>query len=88
MAAMFGESFWDYTIIGVSHWAFDSNAIAARNHTGKNEEWFLSEWNNQFKEKFHLAKELSGVFIDSWSQQPWNIEDPSQQDAFQVRFLS
>ena len=32
MAAMFGESFWDFTIIGVSHWAFDANSIAERNN--------------------------------------------------------
>ena len=83
---MFGDAFWDFTIIGVSHWAFDSNSIAERNHTGKNEEWFLAEWNKQFKDKFHMEKDLSGVFIDSWSQQPWNIEDPGQQDVFQVSF--
>jgi len=83
MTAMFGDAFWDFTIIGVSHWAFDSNSIAERNHTGKNEEWFLAQWNKQFKDKFHMEKDLSGVFIDSWSQQPWNIEDPGQQDIFQ-----
>ena len=83
---MFGDAFWDFTIIGVSHWAFDSNSIAERNHTGKNEEWFLAQWNKQFKDKFHMEKDLSGVFIDSWSQQPWNIEDPGQQDIFQVSF--
>ena len=86
MTAMFGDAFWDFTIIGVSHWAFDSNSIAERNHTGKNEEWFLAQWNKQFKDKFHMEKDLSGVFIDSWSQQPWNIEDPGQQDIFQVSF--
>ena len=86
MTAMFGDAFWDFTIIGVSHWAFDSNSIAERNHTGKNEEWFLAQWNKQFKDKFHMEKDLSGVFIDSWSQQPWNIEDPGQQDIFHVSF--
>ena len=84
MAAMFGNSFWDFTIIGVSHWAFDANSIAERNRTGKNEEWYLAKWNKEFKEKFHLGKDISGVFIDAWSQQPWNREDPGQQDAFQV----
>ena len=84
MAAMFGNSFWDFTIIGVSHWAFDANSIAERNRTGKNEDWYLAKWNKEFKEKFHLEKDLSGVFIDAWSQQPWNREDPGQQDAFQV----
>ena len=86
MEAMFGESFWDFTIIAVSHWAFDSNSIAARNHTGKNESWFLKEWNDQFKEKFHLKKDLTGVFIDVMSQLSQQLPDPGQQAAFEVSF--
>ena len=27
--------------------------------------------------------ELQGVFIDAWSQQPWNVEDQDQQEAFE-----
>ena len=80
MEAMFGESFWDFTIIGVSHWAFDSNSISKRNKTGHDEEWFLREWNKQFKDKFNPTKELSGVFIDALY---W-IQDPGQQEAFEV----
>ena len=84
MSAMFGETFWDFTIIGVSHWQYDANSVAKRNYTGKTEEWFLGQWNEQLKKKFHLEKDLQGVFIDSWSQQPWNLQDPDQQVAFQV----
>ena len=81
MEAMFGESFWEFTIIAVSHWSFDSNSIAARNRTGKTESRFLKEWNDQFKEKFNLKKDLNGVFIDVFL----NEQDPGQQAVFQVR---
>ena len=80
MESIFGESFWDFTIIAVSHWDFDSNSIATRNHTGKNESWFLNKWNEQFKEKFHLKKDLSGVFIDVFK----NDQDNDQLSVFQV----
>ena len=82
MEAMFGESFWDFTIIAVSHWAFDSNSIFNRNHTGENESWFLKQWNDQFKEKFRLKNDLTGVFIDVFK----NEQDPGQQAVFQVSF--
>ena len=88
MEAMFGESFWDFTIIAVSHWAFDSNSIFNRNHTGENESWFLKQWNEQFKEKFHFDRDLSGVFIDSFSQKSWNIDHQCQQKAFYVRLTT
>ena len=87
MSAMFGNAFWDFAIIGVTHWAFDANSIAERNRTGKSEDWYLTKWNKEFKEKFHLGKDISGVFIDAWSQQSWNLGDPGQQDAFQVLLM-
>ena len=43
----------------------------------------MEEWNNLLQEKFHIELELEGVFIDSWSQQPWNIQDQDQQIAFE-----
>ena len=85
MEARFGESFWNISIIGVSHWAFDSNSIFKRNITGHNEDWYLEEWNKQLKEKFNPTKDLPGVFIDAMSQLDW-IEDLSQQEAFKVHF--
>ena len=27
--------------------------------------------------------DLQGVFIDAWSQQPWNVADENQQKAFE-----
>ena len=83
MEAIFGESFWDFTIIAVSHWHFDSNSIATRNHTGENEAWFLKKWNDQFKEKFNLEKDLPGVFIDVFVNE---ISPADQQAVFEVSF--
>ena len=53
-----------------------------RNITGQTEEKFMKEWNNLLNEKFHLKANLSGVFIDSWSQQYWNLPDEDQQKSF------
>ena len=83
MQALFGEDFWNFTIIGVSHWAYDANSVAARNYTGQTEEKFMKEWNDLLAQKFQISNPVQGVFIDSWSQQPWNINDPDQQIAFQ-----
>jgi len=83
MQALFGEDFWRNTIIGVSHWPYAASDVAERNFTGKTEQKFMEEWNNLLQEKFHIDLELEGVFIDSWSQQPWNIQDQDQQIAFE-----
>merc|ERR1712037_431196 len=83
MQALFGEDFWLHTVIGVSHWAFDANSVAQRNFTGKTEDKLMAEWNELLQSKFHITGELDGVFIDSFSQQPWNLPDPLQQEAFQ-----
>merc|ERR1712107_84210 len=42
----------------------------------------MENWNNELDEKFHINISLPGVFIDSWSQQPWNTGDSQQQEAF------
>ena len=73
--ALFGENFWLSTIIGVSHWSYSAESVAERNFTGRTEEKFMEEWNDLLHEKFHIDVELQGVFIDAWSQQPWNIQD-------------
>ena len=82
LQALFGEEFWNYTMIGVSHWAYDANSVHQREFSGRTEEKFLSDWNQLLSEKFHLNLTLPGAFIDSFSQQPWNLEDNDQQIAF------
>ena len=69
-------------VLGVSFWAYDQNSIQARNFSGKTESWWKDEMNSQLHEKFHLETDLEAVFIDSWAKQPWNLNDPLQQEAF------
>ena len=85
MEARFGESFWNISIIGVSHWAFDSNSILKRNLTGHNEQWYLAELNKQLKGILNPENVLPGCFIDAMSQLDW-VQDPGQQEAFKVHF--
>jgi hypothetical protein len=83
MKAMFGETFWDNVVIGVSFWKHDAYNVKQRNHMNKTESWLESELQEQFKEKFKVEKDLPFVFIDSFSQQPYNMGDQDQQVAFQ-----
>ena len=82
MEGLFGRPFWKHVVIGVSFWPYTEHDINQRNQTGKTEDWYCGEMNSQLKEKFHLENERQCLFIDSYSQQPWNIEDESQQIAF------
>ena len=52
--------------------------------SGKTETWWTEEKNKQLQERFHVTKNLTAVFIDSWSQQPWNLQDELQQVAFRT----
>merc|ERR1719495_2883761 len=83
MEALFGETFWDNAIIGVSFWAYDRASVAKREHQGKTEENFIREWNEQLQQKFHINQTLQGVFIDAMSQDSWAKDDMPQQEAFQ-----
>ena len=82
MEALFGIGFWDHVTLGVSHWAYDQNSVIGRNHSGRTESWWIEEYNKQLQARFVLEKDLDVVFIDSWSQQSWNLEDELQQVAF------
>merc|ERR1711892_70523 len=81
MQALFGEEFWLNTIIGVSHWAYDSHSVTSRNRTGDTEEKYMADMNAMLKEKFHIEDELMGVFIDSFAK--YEPDDQDQQDAFE-----
>ena len=52
--------------------------------SGKTETWWTEEKNKQLQERFHVTKNLTAVFINSWSQQPWNLQDELQQVAFRT----
>ena len=83
MEALFGKTFWDNAIIGVSFWAYDSASVAKRRHQGKTEDRFIQQWNSQLRDKFHINQTLQGVFIDAMSQVSWAKDDKPQQIAFQ-----
>ena len=53
-----------------------------RNKSGKTEDWWKQDMNRQLQEKFHLTRDLDAVFIDSWAKQDWNLDDETQQEAF------
>ena len=79
---MFGERFWQYTMLGVSFWSYGSESVRQREYSGATEEKFTAEWNRLLSQKFHLNVTLQAVFIDSYAKQPWNLEDLAQQNAF------
>jgi len=82
MEMLFGYKFWDNVILEATHWAYDANSIRQRNSTGKNEEWWTKDKNEALRKEYHLDHDLDAVFIDSWAKQEWNIEDTTQQEAF------
>ena len=82
LEALFGNGFWDHVTIGVSFWKYDMSSIMQRNHSGHTESWYIEEKNKQLQERFHLKHDLEAVFIDSWAKQDWNLDDLSQQQAF------
>merc|ERR1712136_715777 len=82
MEALFGESFWSFTTIGVSFWPYDINSQNQRNYSGQDESWYCKEKNAGLHEHFDIPLNLSCVFIDSWAKQEWNLNDPYQQEAF------
>ena len=82
MEALFGQSFWNNTVLGVTFWSYDENSIRQRNASGKTEEWWTEMMNAALKENYHLKTNLSAVFIDSYAKMGFNLDDQDQQDAF------
>jgi len=92
MTSIFGETWWDFMIVGVSKWHYDSDAIK-RNRDCEfygeesdychNEAWLIRELQLQLYDKFALEKNVSFIFIDSFSQSGVNVNDPVQQQHWQ-----
>ena len=59
MEAMFGNKFWDNTILGVTFWAYDAKSISDREYYGIDEEWWSSMMNAALQERYHLYRNLS-----------------------------
>jgi len=86
MNAMFGDQWWQFMTIGVSFWPYDQASIEERTKLCTNypdrcrdEAWFANEWNGQFRETFHLEKNFTFVFTDSFSQIKENVNDSLQE---------
>ena len=78
----FGNDIWNYVILNPCSWSYDSNSLNERKSLGITEESFVSDWNWQIRENFQIDFELPGIFIDSFSQEPWNLHDDFQQNIF------
>merc|ERR1711892_426987 len=90
MSSIFGQQWWDFMVIGVSFWKFDQESIDGRAEeceyypdSCKDEAWFMREINKELQEKFHIEKDFTFAFIDSYSQAWPDDEDPVQQGHFQ-----
>ena len=46
------------------------------------ERWFMSGISNIIESKFHIGRNLTFTFIDSWAKHPLNLDDLFQQEAF------
>ena len=89
MSSIFGETWWDFMMIGVSKWPYDQHSIDKRqadcdfygdpSENCKNEAWFIRELQGQLLEKFGLERQFNFAFIDSFSQSGPNIQDEIQQ---------
>ena len=82
LEAVFGKEMWNHVILGVSFWSYKDSAIMERTRSGKTEEWLKEALNTELQEKFNIGREVDAVFIDSWAKQPFNLNDTTQQKAF------
>jgi len=90
MSSIFGEAWWDFMMIGVSKWPFDQASIDERqgdcdyygdpSENCKNEAWFIREFNTQLQNRFHLTKNFTFAFMDSYSQAGPDLQDVTQQE--------
>merc|ERR1711971_46079 len=89
MSSIFGETWWDFMMVGVTKWPYDQASIDKRKNDCdfygdpsddcKNEAWFIRELSQQLKEKFEIERTLTFAFMDSFSQSGPNLKDEVQQ---------
>ena len=89
MRALFGEHMWDNLMIGVNKWSFSAGAVEDREKTCvftpkrcRDEKAFSTSMMAAIEAKFHVGRNLTFAFIDSWAKHPMNLNDERQQDAF------
>ena len=89
VSSIFGDTWWDFMMVGVTKWKYSQAAIDERedncdfygedNDFCINEEKFKRTWTQQLNEKFHLNKTFLFTFMDSFSQSGPNVMDDVQQ---------
>jgi hypothetical protein len=90
MTLMFGQTWWDYVVIGVSFWAYDQDSIDGRVCSPDypdfchDEAHFAANIDAMMQKYFGLNRTFTYVFTDSWSQTAgppgFNTDDPLQQE--------
>ena len=90
MSSIFGETWWDFMMIGVSKWKYSQTAIDERqaecDYYGDpsdqchNEAWFVREFNQQLQDRFGVSKNFTFGFMDSFSQAGPAVDDELQQE--------
>ena len=78
MSSIFGKTWWDFMMIGVTKWKYDQYSIDQRqadcdfygdpSDNCKNEAWFIREMEQQLMLTFELNKTFTFAFMDSFSQ--------------------
>ncbi len=89
MRALFGDNMWDNMLVGVNKWPFSQEAIDDRTETCtltpkycRDEATFSASMMGAIEEKFHVGRNLTFAFVDSWAKHPKNLDDEVQQEAF------
>ena len=86
MTAIFGASWWDFLIIGVSKWSYSQAMVDLRKENCefypddcRDEAWFKREFSQQINETFGIDRTLTFVFTEAFSQTTRNKGDVQQQ---------
>ena len=89
VSAIFGDTWWDFMMVGVTKWKLSQAAIDERESNcdfyGEesdfciNENKFIRTWNTEINEKFDLERNFTFAFTDSFSQSGPNVMDEVQQ---------
>ena len=90
MSSIFGDTWWDFMMVGVTKWPYDQGSIDERREmcdmygdpsdNCKNEDWLIRELTDQLVDKFNISQTLPFAFLDSFSQSGSNLDDQTQQE--------
>ena len=83
MESTFGKQLWNKLIIAVTHWSYRESEIEQREQSGQFEHQIAQNWNNILKNMPLIEKDIPVVFLDAWSQNTWNLDDPKQQKVWE-----